>query len=74
MKYMATLLDRAADWLEDAVALERVREFKAIALGLQTVVQEMDVAEAAQLSATEIVRRCEWGWAPSLEKDPQSGG
>ncbi len=73
VKYMATLLDRAADWLEDAVALERVREFKAIALGLQTVVQEMDVAEAAQLSATEIVRRCERRIGQLVKKGQESG-
>jgi len=57
--YMATVLNRAKGWLVEAQSIEAVRDAKAVALGYETVIREKELAFDAQLSATEIVRRCE---------------
>jgi hypothetical protein len=59
VEYMAVALDRAKDWLAEAQSIEDVRETKAIAVGYESVIREKELALDAQLSATEIVRRCE---------------
>ncbi len=58
-EYMAVALNRAKGWLAEARSIEDVRETKAIAVGYESVIREKELAFDAQLSATEIVRRCE---------------
>lgn len=57
--YMALVLNRAKGWLAEAQRIEDVREQKAYALTLETAIREKELGFDAQLSATEIVRRCE---------------
>lgn len=57
--YMATVLNRAVGWLKEAQSIDEVRNAKAIAVGYESVIREKEMAFDAQLSATEIVRRCE---------------
>jgi hypothetical protein len=57
--YMAVVLNRAKGWLGEAQSIDVVREAKAIAVGYESVIREKELAFDAQLSATEIVRRCE---------------
>lgn len=59
VEYMAVALNRAKGWLAEARSIEDVRETKAIAVGYESVIREKELAFDAQLSATEIVRRCE---------------
>lgn len=59
VEYMAVVLNRAKGWLAEAQSVEDVRETKAIAVGYESVIREKELAFDAQLSATEIVRRCE---------------
>lgn len=56
---MAIALNRAKGWLNEAKSIEAVRDARAIACGYETVIREKELAFDAQLSATEIVRRCE---------------
>lgn len=57
--YMAVVLNRAKEWLSEAQSIDSVRDTKAIAVGYESVIREKELAFDAQLSATEIVRRCE---------------
>lgn len=57
--YMAVVLHRAKGWLAEAQSIDAVRDTKAIAVGYESVIREKELAFDAQLSATEIVRRCE---------------
>ncbi|MHB1733422.1 MAG: hypothetical protein ACYCU8_08200 [Ferrimicrobium acidiphilum] len=57
--YMTTVLYRAKSWLAEAQSIDDVRHTKAIAVGYESVIREKEMAFDAQLSATEIVRRCE---------------
>jgi hypothetical protein len=57
--YMTTVLYRAKSWLAEAQSIDDVRNTKAIAVGYESVIREKEMAFDAQLSATEIVRRCE---------------
>jgi hypothetical protein len=57
--YMAVVLHRAKGWLAEATSIDAVRDTKAIAVGYESVIREKELAFDAQLSATEIVRRCE---------------
>lgn len=57
--YMAIVLNRAKGWLAEAQSIDAVRETKAIAVGYESVIREKELAMDAELSATEIVRRCE---------------
>lgn len=57
--YMAVVLNRAKGWLTEAQSIEDVRNTKAIAVGYESVIREKELAFDAQLSAMEIVRRCE---------------
>lgn len=57
--YMSVVLHRAKGWLAEAQNIESVRDAKAIAVGYEAVIKEKELAFDAQLSATEIVRRCE---------------
>lgn len=59
VQYMAIVLNRAKSWLAEAQNIETVRETKALAVGYESVIREKELAFDAQLSATEIVRRCE---------------
>jgi len=59
VQYMAVVLHRAKGWLAEAQSIEQVRETKAVAVGYESVIREKELAFDAQLSATEIVRRCE---------------
>ena len=59
VEYMAVVLHRAKGWLAEAQDVDSVREAKAIAVGYEAVIREKELAFDAQLSATEIVRRCE---------------
>lgn len=59
VQYMAVVLNRAKSWLAEAQSIDSVRETKAIAVGYESVIREKELAFDAQLSATEIVRRCE---------------
>jgi hypothetical protein len=56
---MALMLNRAKGWLGEAQSLDEVRQAKAVAVGYEAVIREKELAFDAQLSATEIVRRCE---------------
>lgn len=57
--YMAVALNRAKGWLAEAQSIEDVRAERAIAVGYESVIREKELAFDAQLTATEIVRRCE---------------
>jgi hypothetical protein len=59
VEYMSVVLNRAKGWLGEAASIEAVRDAKAIAVGYESVIREKELAFDAQLSATEIVRRCE---------------
>jgi hypothetical protein len=59
VEYMSVVLNRAKGWLTEAASIEDVRHEKAIAVGYESVIREKELAFDAQLSATEIVRRCE---------------
>lgn len=57
--YMAVVLHRAKGWLAEATSIDEVRHAKAVAVGYEAVIREKELAFDAQLSATELVRRCE---------------
>lgn len=57
--YMQVVLHRARGWLAEARDIDAVRETKAVAIGYESVIREKELAFDAQLTATEIVRRCE---------------
>lgn len=59
VEYMAVVLHRAKGWLSEAQSIDEVRNTKAVAVGYESVIREKELAFDAQLSATEIVRRCE---------------
>jgi hypothetical protein len=59
VQYMAVVLNRAKEWLSEAQSIDEVRQSKAVAIGYESVIREKELAFDAQLSATEIVRRCE---------------
>lgn len=59
VQYMAVVLNRAKQWLTEAESIDAVRNTKAIAVGYEAVLREKELAFDAQLSATEIVRRCD---------------
>jgi hypothetical protein len=59
VQYMAVVLHRAKQWLDEAQSIEEVRERKAMAVTLETVIREKELAFDAELAATELVRRCE---------------
>lgn len=59
VEYMALVLNRAKGWLTEAQSVEEVRNTKAIAVGYESVIREKELAMDAEMSATEIVRRCE---------------
>lgn len=59
VQYMAVVLNRAKEWLSEATRIEDVRQQRAVAVGYESYIREKELAFDAQLSATEIVRRCE---------------
>lgn len=59
VQYMAVVLNRAKEWLSEAQHIEEVRESRAVAVSYESYLREKELAFDAQLSATEIVRRCE---------------
>lgn len=73
VRYMAVVLHRAKGWLAEAQNIESVRDTKAIAVGYESVVREKELAFDAQLSATEIVRRCERRIGELVREGQRSG-
>lgn len=71
--YMATVLHRAKGWLSEAQSIDEVRNAKAVAVGYEAVIREKEMAFDAQLSATELVRRCEHRIV-TLVRDGQAAG
>ena len=57
--YMAMALSRAKGWLAEAEHVDDVREQKAVAVGIEAYVREKELAFDSQLSAQEIVHRCD---------------
>jgi len=71
VEYMAVVLHRAKGWLAEAQDIDAVREAKAVAVGYEAVIREKELAFDAQLSATELVRRCERRLGELVERSPR---
>lgn len=59
VQHMSVVLNRAKGWLEEAKSIDEVREQKHIAVVYETALREKELAFDAQLTASELVRRCE---------------